>query len=81
MLSNRNKRLESIHSENDAFVKRQQAQMAKYAGKNPKLEAKDMEFNAEMMNNGMHAQELATKLTNGLDKVAYPVKSGGRDDS
>ena len=77
----RQSRLESEHSMNDNFVKSQQAKLSKYAGKAPKLEGKEMEFDAYMMNNGMHAQDFAVKLTAGLDKVAFPVKTGGRDDS
>lgn len=77
----RQKRLEAEHNMNDAFVKKQQAMLSKHAGKAPKLEMDAMEFNAYMCNNGMHAQEMATKLTAGLDKVAFPVKKGGRDDS
>lgn len=77
----RQKRLEAEHSMNDAFVKKQQAMLSKHAGKAPKLEGKAMEFDAYMCNNGMHAQEMAVKLTAGLDKVAFPVKPGGRDDS
>jgi hypothetical protein len=38
-----------------------------------------MEFNANMANNGAHAQRLAVSLTKGLDKVAYPVDGEGND--
>jgi len=77
----RHGRLESEHSMNNAFVKKQQAELAKYAGKAPKLTPDLMDFCAEMSNDGMHAQNMAVSLTKGLDKVAFPVKGGGRDDS
>jgi len=77
----RQKRYEAEHNAKDAFVKKQQNELAKHAGKHPKLEGKAMEFNAYMCNNGMHAQDFAVELTAGLDKVAFPVKPGGRDDS
>jgi len=70
----RQKRFEAEHSAKDQFVKRVEASQAKHMGKAPKLEAKSMEFNAYMCNNGEHAQELARSLTGGLDKVAFPVK-------
>ena len=81
MQNTRQKRFEAEASMNDNFVKSQQAKLSVHAGKAPKLEAKSMEFDAYMCNNGMHAQEFAVKLTAGLDKVAFPVKSGQRDDS
>ena len=70
----RQNRMEAEHNAKDAFVKRQQAQLDKYAGKNPNLREENMEFNAYMSNNGEHAQEMARELTAGLDKVAFPVK-------
>ena len=77
----RQKRYESEHSANNAFVKKVQAEQSRHGGKEPRLEGEAMEFNAYMCNNGMHAQKLAVEITKGLDKVAFPVKSGGRDDS
>lgn len=81
MANSRQKRLESEHSMNDNFVKKQQAELSRHAGKAPKMNAEMNDFCAYMSNNGMHAQELAVKLTAGLDKVAFPVKGGQRDDS
>ena len=77
----RQKRFEAEHNVKDAFVKRQQNELAKYAGKHPKLEGKAMEFNAYMCNNGMHAQELAKELVHGIDEVAFPVRKPGQDVS
>lgn len=74
MANTRQKRMESEHNANDAFVKRVQAKQAVHGGKPPKLEAESLMFNAYMCNNGKHAQELAQKMTEGLDKVAFPVK-------
>lgn len=65
---------EAQHSSSNSFVKRQQERLSAKGGRNPRIEEKDMEFDAEMMNNGMHAQELARELTAGLDKEAFPVK-------
>ena len=81
MQNTRQKRYEAEHSANDAFVKKQQAELSRHAGKAPVLKAEAMEFNAYMCNNGMHAQELATKITAGMDKVAFPVKGANGDES
>ncbi len=77
----RHGRLEAEHSGKDAFVKKQQAELSRYAGKAPMLKPEMMDFCANMSNDGMHAQDFAVSLTKGLDKVAFPVKAGGRDDS
>ena len=74
MANTRQKRFEAEHSDKNAFVKKQQAEMARMAGKHPEMRADLMEFDAEMSNDGMHAQEFARELTKGLDKVAFPVK-------
>jgi hypothetical protein len=65
---------ESRHESDNAFVRKHQAMSATMGGKEPNLEGKYMNFNAEMMNNGMHAQEFGRELTAGLDKKAFPVK-------
>ncbi len=62
-------------------MKKQQAELSKHAGREPKLKGESMEFNAYMCNNGMHAQEMAKDLTKGLDNVAFPVKPAGGDES
>ncbi len=79
MAKTRHSRLEAEHSAKNAFVKKQQAETAKMAGRAPKLEAKSMEFNAYMCNNGEHAQRFGKELTKGLDKVAFPVDGEGND--
>ena len=80
MVSNsRHKRLEAEHSAKNQFVKKVQSEQDRHAGRSPKLEAKSMEFNAYMCNNGEHAQRLAKSVTKGLDKVAYPVDGEGND--
>ncbi len=71
---NRHRMEEAQHSSSDAFVKSQEAKLSRMAGRAPKLEAKDMEFNAVMMNDGAHAEEFGRMLTKGLDKEAFPVK-------
>ena len=73
-MNSRQNRLEAEHNAKDAFVKRTQAEQAKFAGKNPKLSPEAMKFNAYMCNNGEEAQKFARSLTKGLDKAAFPVK-------
>lgn len=70
----RQNRMEGEHVATDAFVKKVQEKQAVHGGRPPKLEAASLEFNAYMCNNGRHAQELAQKMTEGLDKTAFPVK-------
>lgn len=74
----RQQRMEAEHSSKDMFVKKVQAQQAKNQGQPPDLKAEAMNFNAYMCNNGMHAQELASSATAGLDKVAFPVREPGK---
>ena len=75
----RQKRLESQHMGKDNFVKKEQAAVKQYAGKKPVMKADMFEFNANMQNNGKWAQEFGKKLTQGLDKVAFPVDGQGDD--
>lgn len=75
----RQSRFESEHSAKNAFVKREQAALDKYAGKKPMLKNDMMEFNANMQNNGAWAQGFGKKLTKGLDPVAFPVDGEGDD--
>jgi hypothetical protein len=75
----RQSRLEREHSEKNAFVKREQASLSKYAGRKPMMKGDLMEFNAEMQNTGSWAQGFGRKLTTGLDKVAFPVDGEGDD--
>lgn len=77
----RQNRMEAEHSANNAFVKKVQNEQDRHAGRSPKLEGKSMEFNAYMCNNGNHAQELAMKITEGLDKAAFPVKGVNNSES
>lgn len=57
----------------DAFAKRANEAQAKLGAKDPKLANKYCYLNAEMVNNGEHAQAFARTLTKGLDKKAFPV--------
>jgi hypothetical protein len=75
----RQSRLEAEHSAKNAFVKKQQAELARMGGKAPDLKAESMNFNAYMCNNGAHAQRLAKDVTKGLDNVAFPVDGEGDD--
>jgi len=74
MAGTRQRRMESIHSEKNSFVKSQERKVEGKGGKNPVLEAEDMIFCSKMINDGEHAQMLARTLTKGLDKDAFPVK-------
>jgi hypothetical protein len=69
----RHKRFEAEHREKNAFVKREQAALSKYEGHNPVMSNELMEFNANMQNTGQWAQGFCDKLTEGLDKVAFPI--------
>lgn len=62
------------HDGSDAFVKSEQAKLKSKSGRAPILEDRYMKFDACMINNGAHAQELARNLTKGLDKDAFPVR-------
>jgi hypothetical protein len=64
---------EAEHSANNEFVRRTQAEQAKYAGKNPNMGGLPKDYNAEMSNNGERTQSFGKKLTSKMDKC-YPVK-------
>src|SRR5690606_17633159 len=72
--NNRQRMAQSQHSDSDSFVKAEQAKTKKYAGKAPIMEDKYYMFNANMMNNGEHAQRLAKNLTSDIDHDAFPVR-------
>lgn len=74
MMNSRMGRLNAEHSANNAFVKKQQSEVAGMAGKDAKMGEECYKFNAHMMNTGEHAQSFAGELTAGLDKKAFPVK-------
>jgi hypothetical protein len=75
----RQSRFEAEHSAKNAFVKREQASLDKYAGRKPVMKGDLMEFNATMQNTGAWAQKFGKKLTAGLDPVAFPVDGQGDD--
>jgi hypothetical protein len=79
MANRRQGRFEAEHMARNQFVKKVQAEQARHGGKPPKLEARSMEFNAYMCNNGEHAQMLGKKLTSNIDHVAFPVDGEGND--
>jgi len=76
----RQRRFESEHSAKNAFVKRQQNELSRYAGKPPKMREELMEFNANMANTGMEAERFGKSLTSGIDHVAYPVNPQSEND-
>jgi hypothetical protein len=65
---------EAQHSGANAFVKREQDMDKSMDGRAPEMEDRYMKFDACMMNNGLHAQELAVEITRGMDKQAFPVR-------
>ncbi len=81
MQNTRQRRYEAEHSAKNQFVKRQQAELDRHAGRAPNLKGESLEMNAYMCNNGEHAQELAVGITKGLDKVAFPVKGSSGNES
>ena len=80
MQNMRQKRYEAEHSSKDAFVKKQQAELSRHAGRAPRMNGEMMDFCSYMSNNGEHAQELAKEVTKGLDNVAFPVRGKGMDN-
>lgn len=70
----RQKMFEARHKSDNAFVREHEAMLASMHGKAPNLEGKYMNYNAEMVNDGHHAQEFGRELTASLDKKAFPVK-------
>lgn len=81
MANTRQSRYEEKHMNANNFVKKEQSAVEKYAGKKPMMKGELMEFNAEMQNNGQWAQEFGAKLTEGLDKVAFPVNNPSKIDA
>jgi len=79
IMNTRQARYESQHSAKNAFVKKEQASLDKYAGKRPNMPDDLMHFNAQMQNTGDWAQEFGKKLTAGIDSVAFPVDGQGDD--
>ena len=79
MCNTRQKRYEAEHSAKNAFVKREQAALEKYAGRKPEMKADLMEFNANMQNTGAWAQAFGKRLTADIDHVAFPVDGEGDD--
>ena len=73
--NNRQRMGQAQHSESDSFVRAEQAKTKSMAGKPPVMEERYYRFDACMMNNGVHAQRLASSITKGLDKEAFPVRS------
>jgi hypothetical protein len=79
MLNTRQSRYEAEHSRKNEFVKREQAERDKYAGRKPMMKNDLMEMNATVQNTGAWAQEFGKRVTAGLDKVAFPVDGEGDD--
>lgn len=67
------KQNERMANANDAFAKRVNEAQAKLGGKPAKLDNKYCYLDAQMVNNGEHAQRFARQVTKGLDKKAFPV--------
>lgn len=72
--NNRQRMAENQHSQSNSFVKEEQNKTKKYAGKAPEMEERYYKFDACMMNNGYHAQELAKNITKDIDHDAFPVR-------
>ncbi len=72
--NNRQRMAQSQHSESNSFVKSEQEKTKKMAGKPPMMEDRFYQFDANMMNNGYHAQMLAKDITKGIDHDAFPVR-------
>jgi hypothetical protein len=73
--SNERQRIfEAQHTSNNAFVREHEAMTATMGAKAPDLQSRYMNFDSNMVSDGLHAQEFARGLTHGLDKKAFPVK-------
>lgn len=59
---------------NNAFVKAEQARMRQMMGDRPGVKPDMRHFNANMVNDGDLAENMARRATEGLDKKAFPVK-------
>lgn len=70
----RQKRMQELHSSNNAFVKAEQMKVKKMAGSMPNEMALSHRMNADMSVTGEYAQQFGRELTKGLDKDAFPVK-------
>ncbi len=79
IMNKRQARYEAEHSAKNAFVKRGQMAIDKYAGRRPNMKGDLMEFNANQQNTGKWAQGFGRKLTAGIDQVAFPVDGEGDD--
>ena len=79
MANKRQNRFEAEHSARNQFVRKVQAEQARHAGRSPKVEPEMMDFCSYMSNNGAHAQMLGKKVTEGIDRVAFPVDGEGDD--
>ncbi len=79
LANTRQRRYEAEHLGKDEFVKKQERELDKYAGRRPEMKPDMFEFNANMQNNGAWAQGFAKKLTADIDHVAFPVDGMGDD--
>jgi hypothetical protein len=70
----RQKRMQELHSSNNAFVKAEQMQVKKMGGSMPNEAGLSHQFDARMSVTGEYAQKFGRELTKGLDKDAFPVK-------
>ena len=57
----------------NAFVKKEQQSMKSMMGNKPTVPAEMKKLNAFQSNSGERAEEMARRLTKGLDKKAFPV--------
>lgn len=65
---------EALASGNNAYVRKQQHSLDKYAGRDPKMPSDMYGLKSAMVLNGEHAERLTDKLLAGWDKVAFPRK-------
>lgn len=65
---------ESEFSQANAFVKKHESEIKKMFGGNADMPQEAMNTDAYMCNDGDHAYKMSTKLAQGLDKKAFPVR-------
>jgi hypothetical protein len=65
---------EAAYSAANAFVHKNQNELKKMYGGNPKMPKEAMHTDSYMCNNEEYADKFAKKLTHAMDKVAVPVR-------
>ncbi len=63
-----------LAAKNNAFVKKQQKELAKYASKPAHMPEEAFGLSSYNSDSAKNVREFTRELTKGLDKVAFPIK-------